>query len=124
MTECPDCYSKVGSMAKHRPICLVRNNKELKSWLESTEFWLARMEGHMNTAYKAIARYTHVGKRDFDLQQAKAEFESAAGMVDRVPKLLERIQRYHCERVSAVQLRASIIGKQAVEVRTILRSLS
>ena len=44
-------------------------------------------------------------------------------MVDRVPKLLERIQRYHCERVSAVQLRASIIGKQVVEVRDILRSL-
>lgn len=124
MADCPDCYSKVGSLAKHRAICLVRNNKELRTWLESVEFWLNRMEGHLNTAYKGIARYTHAGKRDFDRQQANDEFESAAGMVDRVPMLLERIQQYHCERVAAAQLRASIITKQVLEVRTILRSLS
>jgi hypothetical protein len=124
MVECPDCYSKVGSLAKHRRICLVRNNHGLATWLESIEFWLDRMERHLNQAYKSITRYTHVGKRDFDHQQATAEFESAAGMVDRVPKLLERIQPYQCERVSAAQLRASIIGKQVSEVRTILRNLS
>lgn len=123
MKECPDCYSKVGSLAKHRGICLVRNNKELSTWLESTEFWLNRMEGHLNQAYRSITRYTHVGKRDFDRQHATSEYENAAGMVDRVPKLLERIQRYHCERVAAAQLRASIIGKQVLEVRTILRNL-
>lgn len=123
MKECPDCFSKVGSMVKHRGICLVRNNKELRTWLESIEFWLNRMEGHLNTAYKAITRYTHVGNRDLDRQQAKEEYESAAGMLDRVPKLLERIQGYHCERASAAQLRASIIGKQVLEVRTILRNL-
>lgn len=37
MTECPDCLSKIGSITKHRRICLVRNNKDLKSWLESIE---------------------------------------------------------------------------------------
>jgi len=124
MTECPDCLSKVGSITKHRRICLVRNNKDLKSWLESIEFWLNRMERHLNTAYRSITRYTHVDKNAFDRQQAKEEFDSAAGMVDQVPKLLDRIQGYHCERVSAAQLRASIIGKQVVEVRAILRSLS
>lgn len=82
------------------------------------------MERHLNTAYRSITRYTQVGKNAFDRQQAKEEFDSAAGMVDQVPKLLERIQGYHCERVSAAQLRASIIGKQVVEVRAILRSLS
>jgi hypothetical protein len=103
---------------------LVRNNHGLSTWLESIEFWLDRMERHLNQAYKSITRYTHVGKRDFDRQQAESEYESAVGMVDRVPTLLERIQGYHCERVSGAQLRASILGKQVLEVRTILRSLS
>lgn len=123
MAECPDCLSKVGSITKHREICLVRNNKDLRSWLESIEFWLNRMERHLNAAYRSITRYTHVGKNTIERQQAKEEFDSAAGMVDQVPKLLERIQRYHCERVSAAQLRASIISKQVVEVRAILRNL-
>lgn len=123
MVNCPDCYSKVGSLPKHRGICLVKNTKELRTWLESTEFWLNRMERHLNQAYKSITRYTHIGKRDFDRQQAKEEYESAAGMMDRVPMLLERIQKYQCERVSDAQLRASVIGKQVLEVRTILRHL-
>lgn len=124
MVDCPDCLSKVGSLAKHRRICLVRNNKELRTWLESVEFWLNRMERHLNQAYRSITRYTHVGRRDFDRQQADSEYESAAGMVAQVPKLLERIQGFHCERVADAQLRASIIGKQVAEIRTILRSLS
>lgn len=123
MKECPDCFSKVGSMAKHRGICLVRNQKELRTWLESIEFWLNRMEWHLNTAYRSITRYTHVGKHEDDRKQAKENFEGAAGMVNQLPKLLERIGGYHCERVSAAQLRASIISKQVLEIRTILRNL-
>lgn len=123
MVDCPDCYSKVGSLAKHRRICLVRNNHGLGTWLESIEFWLDRMERHLNHAYRSITRYTHAGKNEFERKQANEEFDSAAGMVDRVPMLLERIQGYHCERVSAAQLRASIISKQVLEVRAILRGL-
>lgn len=123
MVDCPECYSKVGSLTKHRAICLVRNNKELKNWLESTEFWESRMEGHLNRAYRCITRYTHVGKNEADRKGAKEEYESAAGMVGRLPKLLEQIQAYHCERVSAAQLRASILSKQVLEVGKILRHL-
>lgn len=123
MVDCPECYSKVGSLTKHRSICLVRNNNELKNWLESTEFWESRMEGHLNRAYRCITRYTHVGKNEVDRKEAKEEYESAAGMVGRLPKLLEQIQTYHCERVSSAQLRASILSKQVLEVGKILRQL-
>lgn len=124
MADCPDCYSQVGSLTRHRKICLVRNDKGLKTWLESIEFWLNRMEGQLNQAYKSITRYSHLGKRDFDRQRANDEYDGAAGMVERVPKLLAQIQGYPCARVSAAQLRASIVSKQVLEVRDILRSLS
>lgn len=123
MKSCPDCHSKVGSVAKHRAICLVRNNKGLKTWLESIEFWLRRMEGHLAQAYKNIARYTHVGKRTEDRKQATEEYESAAGMLDRVPKLLKQISGYQCERVYEAQLRSSIVSNQVQEIGVILRNL-
>lgn len=123
MVDCPECYSKVGSLTKHRKVCPVRNSQILALGLESIEFWETRMESHLNRAYKGIARYTHLGKRDFDRQEAKEEHESAAGMVSRLPKLLEKIQGYPCERVSAVQLRASILSKQVLEIGQILRHL-
>lgn len=123
MKRCPDCFSNVGSLTKHRPICLVRNNQGLKTWLESMEFWLRRMEGHLAQAYKHIARYTYVGKRTEDRKQATEEYDSAAGMVDRLPKLLKQLSGYQCERVYEAQLRTSVVTNQVQEVGVILRNL-
>lgn len=124
MALCPDCYSQVGSLPKHRPICLVRSNQNLRAGLESIEFWLGRMEGHLNAAYRAITRYTQVGPHPSERKSAVEEFESAAETLKKIPALIERIQGYHCERVAAAQLRASVLGMQAAEVRDILPKLS
>lgn len=123
MRSCPDCHEQLGNLKKHQAICLVKNNKELKTWLESLEWWLNRMERHLNHCYRFITRYTYVGKHDADRRMARSDFESATDMVDRVPMLLERVKAYRCERVAGAQHRASIISKQVSEIRTILRSL-
>ena len=124
MPECPDCFSKVGSMPKHRPICLVRNNKALRDALVAIEPWLKRMEDHLSAAYRAITRYTQVGPHPLEYQQAHEEFERAIGMLKKLPRLLERIQGFACERVAAANLNASVVGMQAAEVRDILAKLS
>ncbi len=124
MPECPDCYSKVGSMPKHRPICLVRNNKALRDALVAIEPWLKRMEDHLSAAYRAIARYTQVGPHPMEYEVAHEEFARAAAALNRLPPLLERIQGFTCERVAAAKLNASVVGMQAAEVRDILGRLS
>jgi len=124
MPECPDCYSRVGSMPKHRPICLVRNNKALRDALLAIEPLLTRIEGFHNAAYRAIARYTQVGPHPMEYELAHEEFERAAAMLKKLPPLLERIHGYTCERVAAANLNASVVGMQAAEVRDILAKLS
>jgi len=124
MPECLDCFTKVSSAAKHRAMCPVRNNKSLRDGLESIEFWLKRLEGYLNAAYRAIARYTQVGPHPLEYRMAKAEFENAAGIVKKLPQLLERIQGHPCERVAAAQLAANALGMQTVEVRDIVAKLS
>lgn len=123
MRSCPDCYDEIETMKKHQEICLVRNHEELRTWLVSLEWWLNRMELHLNHCYRFITRFTYVGKHDSDRQMAQSEFESATDMVDRVPMLLERVKGFRCERVAAALNRAGIISKQVSEIRTILRSL-
>ncbi len=124
MPECPDCYSKVGSMPKHRPICLVRNNKGLRDALVAIEPWLKRMEDHLSAAYRAITRYTQVGPHPMEYELAREEFDKAARMLKGLPPLLELIQGYVCERVAAANLNASVVGMQIAEVRDILAKLS
>ena len=124
MPECPDCYSRVGSLPKHRPICLVRNNKALRDALVAIEPWLKRMEEHLSAAYRAIARYTQVGPHPMEYEVAQEEFARAATVLKRLPPLLERIQGFTCERVAAANLNASVVGMQAAEVRDILAKLS
>ena len=124
MPECPDCYSRVGSMPKHRPICLVRNNKALRDALVAIEPWLQRMEEHLSAAYRAIARYTQVGPHPMEYEVAQEEFARAAAVLKRLPPLLERIHGFSCERVAAANLNASVVGMQAAEVRDILAKLS
>ena len=124
MPECPDCYSRVGSMPKHRPICLVRNNKALRDALVAIEPWLQRMEEHLSAAYRAIARYTQVGPHPMEYEVAQEEFARAAAVLKRLPPLLERIQGFSCERVAAANLNANVVGMQAAEVRDILAKLT
>jgi len=124
MAQCPDCYSQVGSMPKHRPICLVRNNKALREALELIEPWLKRLESNLNAAYRAIARYTQVGPHPREYQWAQEAFGIATATVKRLPPLLERIKDQHCERVASAQLSASTLGMQLAEVRDILAKLS
>jgi hypothetical protein len=124
MPECPDCYSRVGSMPKHRPICLVRNNKALRDALVAIEPWLKRMEDHLSAAYRAIARYTQVGPHPMEYEVAQEEFVRAAAVLKRLPPLLERIQGFTCERVAAANLNANVVSMQAAEVRDILAKLS
>ena len=124
MPECPDCYSRVGSLPKHRPICLVRNNKALRDALVAIEPWLKRMEEHLSAAYRAIARYTQVGPHPMEYEVAQEEFARAAAVLKRLPPLLERIQGFSCERVAAANLNANVVGMQAAEVRDILAKLN
>ena len=124
MSECPDCHSKVGSLPKHRPICLVRNNKTLRDALVVIEPWLTRMEGHLSASYRAIARYTQVGPHPMEYEVAHEEFTRAAAMLKKVPPLLERIRGNMCERVAAANLNANVVSMQAAEVRDILAKLS
>ena len=124
MPECPDCYSRVGSMPKHRPICLVRNNKALRDALVAIEPWLQRMEEHLSAAYRAIARYTQVGPHPMEYEVAQEEFARAAAVLKRLPQLLERIKGFSCERVAAANLNANVVGMQAAEVRDILAKLN
>lgn len=123
MTSCPDCYSQIGSMAKHRQICLVRNNKRLKTWLESIEFWLRRMESHLSQSYKNVARYAYIGRRDADRQEAAEEHKLAQDMEPQLPKLLAQLSGYTCERTNLAQLRANIVRNQMQELRVMLRNL-
>ena len=124
MPECLDCYSRVGSMPKHRPICLVRNNKALRDALVAIEPWLKRMEDHLSAAYRAIARCTQVGPHPMEYEVAQEEFARAAAVLKRLPPLLERIQGFACERVAAANLNANVVGMQAAEVRDILAKLN
>ena len=124
MARCPDCYSQVGSMPKHRPICLVRSNKALRDALVSIEFWLAQLEGNLNAAYRAIARYTQVGPHPREYEWAQEELGSATANMRRLLPLLQRMEHQHCERVASAQLSASALGMQVAEVRDILAKLS
>ncbi|PSM30963.1 hypothetical protein [Haliangium sp. UPWRP_2] len=124
MPECPDCHSKVGSLPKHRPICLVRNNKALRDALVAIEPLLKRMEDHLSAAYRAIARYTQVGPHPMEYEVAHEEFTRAVAMLKKVPPLLERIRGNMCERVAAANLNANVVSMQAAEVRDILAKLS
>ena len=124
MNRCPDCYSQVGSLPRHRPICLVRNNKGLRDALLSAEYWLARIEASLNAAYRAIACYTQVWPHPREYEWAQEELGSATAQMKRVPPLLERMSGQHCERVASAQLSASALGMQVAEVRDILAKLS
>jgi hypothetical protein len=111
-------------MPKHRPICLVRNNKALRDALLAIEPLLTRIEGFHNAAYRAIARYTQVGPHPMEYELAHEEFEKAAAMLRKLPPLLERIHGYTCERVAAANLNTNVISMQAAELRDILAKLS
>lgn len=124
MAQCPDCYSQVGSMPKHRPICLVRNNKAFRDALLAIEPLLTRIEGFHNAAYRAIARYTQVGPHPMEYELAHEEFEKAAALLRKLPPLLERIHGNICERVAMATLNTNVISMQAAELRDILAKLS
>ena len=124
MAQCPDCYSQVGSMPKHRPICLVRNNKAFRDALLAIEPLLTRIEGFHNAAYRAIARYTQVGPHPMEYELAHEEFEKAAALLRKLPPLLERIHGNICERVAIATLNTNVISMQAAELRDILAKLS
>lgn len=123
MTSCPECYSQVGSLHKHRLLCLVRNDKRLQTWLESVEFWLGRMETHLSQSFKSVARYAYLGRREAERKEATEEYSQATSMVDRLPKLLAQLDGYTCERTYLAQLRATIVRNHLQELRVMLHNL-
>ena len=59
-----------------------------------------------------------------EYELAHEEFARAAAMLKKLPPLLERLRGFVCERVTAANLNASVVGMQIAEVRDILAKLT
>ena len=80
MPECPDCHSKVGSLPKHRPICLVRNNKALRDALVACGGWEA-LAG--DEAFQLIvSNPPYIRADDEHLAQGDLRFEPPGALTD------------------------------------------
>lgn len=123
LEECPDCLDKVGSLRRHRAICLLRNVPGLADQVSAAERLLLAIEGKNNHSYRAIARYTHVGEHPSEYDTATQLYGESVSASTRLPQLLALLQSNHCQRIGNLNLNASIVMHQTAELRDILARL-